>query len=31
MRRKNERALHRLRSILELGEGRGQRVTVAGG
>lgn len=31
MKRKNERALHRLRSILELGEGRGQRVTVAGG
>jgi uncharacterized protein YndB with AHSA1/START domain len=31
MRRKNERALRRLRSILEQGEGRGARVTVAGG
>ena len=31
LKRKNVRALHRLRSILELGEGRGQRVTVAGG
>jgi len=31
MRRKNERALHRLRGILERGEGRGRRVTVAGG
>jgi uncharacterized protein YndB with AHSA1/START domain len=31
MKRKNERALHRLRGILERGEGRGQRVTVAGG
>ncbi len=31
LRRKNERALHRLRSILELGEDRGRRVTVAGG
>jgi uncharacterized protein YndB with AHSA1/START domain len=31
LKRKNERALHRLRSILELGEGRGRRVTVAGG
>ncbi len=31
LKRKNERALHRLRSILELGEGRGHRVTVAGG
>jgi len=31
LKRKNRRALQRLRSILELGEGRGQRVTVAGG
>lgn len=30
-RRNNQRALHRLREILERGEGRGQRVTVAGG
>jgi len=30
-RRNNRRALHRLREILERGEGRGQRVTVAGG
>jgi uncharacterized protein YndB with AHSA1/START domain len=29
--RKNDRAMHRLRSILELGEGRGRRITVAGG
>ena len=31
LRRKNERALRRLRAILEDGEGRGRRVTVAGG
>lgn len=31
MRRKNTRAMHRLRSIIESGEGRGVRVTVAGG
>jgi uncharacterized protein YndB with AHSA1/START domain len=31
LRRKTKRALHRLRSILETGEGRGGRVTVAGG
>jgi uncharacterized protein YndB with AHSA1/START domain len=31
LRRKNQRALHRLRSIIERGEGRGQRVTVAAG
>jgi uncharacterized protein YndB with AHSA1/START domain len=31
IRRKNERALHRLRAIFERGEGRGRRVTVAGG
>jgi uncharacterized protein YndB with AHSA1/START domain len=31
MRRKNQRAMRRLREILELGEGRGARVTVAGG
>ena len=31
MRRKNERAMRRLRAILEDGEGRGRRVTVAGG
>jgi uncharacterized protein YndB with AHSA1/START domain len=31
MRRKNERALRRLRSILERGEDRGRRVTVAAG
>jgi hypothetical protein len=30
-RRKNERAMRRLRTILEQGEGRGRRVTVAGG
>jgi uncharacterized protein YndB with AHSA1/START domain len=30
-RRKGNRALHRLRGILERGEGRGRRVTVAGG
>jgi uncharacterized protein YndB with AHSA1/START domain len=30
-RRKTERAMHRLREILERGEGRGQRVTVASG
>jgi uncharacterized protein YndB with AHSA1/START domain len=30
-RRKNERAMRRLRAILEQGEGRGRRVTVAGG
>jgi uncharacterized protein YndB with AHSA1/START domain len=30
-RRKNERSMRRLRSILEQGEGRGRRVTVAGG
>jgi uncharacterized protein YndB with AHSA1/START domain len=30
-RRKNMKAMRRLRSILESGEGRGQRVTVAGG
>ena len=30
-RRKSSRALRRLRSIFEQGEGRGQRVTVAGG
>ncbi len=31
LRRKQARALRRLRSILELGEGRGARATVAGG
>ncbi len=31
MRRKSERALRRLRAILERGEGRGRRVTVAAG
>ena len=31
MRRKNKRAMRRLRAILEQGEGRGHRVTVAGG
>jgi len=31
LRRKNGRALRRLRSILERGEGRGQRVSVAAG
>ncbi len=31
MRRQNTRAMRRLRSILEQGEGRGRRVTVAGG
>ena len=31
LRRKNRRALRRLRSILEVGEGRGRRVSVAGG
>ncbi len=31
LRRKNRKALHRLRSIIETGEGRGRRVTVAGG
>jgi uncharacterized protein YndB with AHSA1/START domain len=31
LRRKNQRAMRRLRSILERGEGRGPRVTVAGG
>lgn len=31
LKRNNERALRRLRSILERGEGRGQRVTLAGG
>ena len=31
MRRKNERAMRRLRSILERDEGRGHRVTVAAG
>jgi uncharacterized protein YndB with AHSA1/START domain len=31
LRRKNQRAMHRLRGILERGEGRGHRVTVAGG
>jgi uncharacterized protein YndB with AHSA1/START domain len=30
-RRKNKRAMRRLRAILEQGEGRGRRVTVAGG
>ena len=31
MRRKNERAMHRLRSIIERDEDRGRRVTVAAG
>lgn len=31
MRRKNRRAMYRLRGIFEQGEGRGRRVTVAGG
>jgi uncharacterized protein YndB with AHSA1/START domain len=31
LRRRNRKAMHRLRGILETGEGRGQRVTVAGG
>ncbi|HEY3959005.1 MAG TPA: SRPBCC family protein [Solirubrobacteraceae bacterium] len=31
LKRKNERSLRRLRSIIERGEGRGQRVTVAAG
>ncbi len=31
LRRKNEKAMHRLRSIIERGEGRGQRVTLAAG
>jgi uncharacterized protein YndB with AHSA1/START domain len=31
MRRQNMKAMRRLRSILESGEGRGRRVTVAGG
>jgi uncharacterized protein YndB with AHSA1/START domain len=31
LRRKNRRALHRLRDVLEQGKGRGHRVTVAGG
>jgi uncharacterized protein YndB with AHSA1/START domain len=31
LRRKNERALHRLRAIFEREQGRGRRVTVAGG
>jgi uncharacterized protein YndB with AHSA1/START domain len=31
LRRKNRKALRRLRSILEEGEGRGQRATIAGG
>jgi uncharacterized protein YndB with AHSA1/START domain len=31
LRRKNERSMRRLRSILEQGEDRGRRVTVAGG
>ena len=31
LRRKNRKAMLRLRSIIESGEGRGQRVTVAGG
>ncbi len=31
VRRKNQRAMRRLRTILEQGEGRGRRVTVAGG
>jgi uncharacterized protein YndB with AHSA1/START domain len=31
LKRKNEKAMRRLRSILERGEGRGERVTLAGG
>jgi uncharacterized protein YndB with AHSA1/START domain len=31
LRRKNMKAMRRLRSIIESGEGRGQRITVAGG
>ncbi len=31
LRRKNMKAMRRLRSIIETGEGRGRRVTVAGG
>ena len=31
LKRKNEKAMRRLRSILERGEGRGQRVTIAAG
>jgi uncharacterized protein YndB with AHSA1/START domain len=31
LKRKNQRAMRRLRAILERGEGRGRRVTVAGG
>jgi uncharacterized protein YndB with AHSA1/START domain len=31
MRRKSKRAMRRLRTIIECGEGRGRRVTVAGG
>jgi uncharacterized protein YndB with AHSA1/START domain len=31
LRHKNEKAMRRLRSILERGEGRGERVTLAGG
>jgi len=31
LRRKNQKAMRRLRSIMEHGEGRGERVTVAGG
>jgi uncharacterized protein YndB with AHSA1/START domain len=31
IRRRNARAMHRLRAILERGEGRGKRVTVAAG
>ena len=31
LKRKNERAMRRLRANLERGEGRGRRVTVAGG
>jgi uncharacterized protein YndB with AHSA1/START domain len=31
LKRKNDKAMRRLRSILEAGEGRGERVTLAGG
>ncbi len=31
LKRKNEKAMRRLRAILERGEGRGERITVAGG
>jgi uncharacterized protein YndB with AHSA1/START domain len=31
LKRKNKKAMRRLRSILETGEGRGERVTLAGG